>query len=157
MLSARSCLGLASLAVATACAAPAPVELAGLWSSGQASFDAGVGVRFGGEAIEIVYPRGADPLFTRPRYAIERGGEDFRVRVDYDLPSRPGGASSVGAYGVIMLASDGRGGIVPDHHMMVDPRTGAVRVRFVDDPAVEALTLQPCDGRADLAQLRGRS
>jgi hypothetical protein len=157
MLSARSSLGFAGLALAAACAAPAPAELSGLWSSGQASCEAGVGVRFGADAIEIVYPRGAEPLFDRPRYALEREGEDFRVRIDYDLPHQAGGVASVGAHGVIVLASDGRGGIVPDHHMLVDPRTGAIRMRFVNDPAVSALTLQPCGARSQLANLRGRT
>jgi hypothetical protein len=157
MWSARSFLGVAGLALATACAAPAPEQLSGLWSANAASCDAGVGVRFNRDSIEVVYAHGSEPLFARPRYDLERTGEDFRVRIDYDLPRQAGGAASVGAHGVIVLAPDGRGGVTPDRHMLVDPRTGAVRIRFVGDPAVDALTLQPCDGRLPGAELRGRT
>lgn len=158
MMRTGTSFGLLSLAVATAsCAAPPPEELAGLWSAGPAACAMGVGVRFGADAIEVVYPERTDVLFERPRYEPEREGEAFRVRITYDLPRLPGGAASVGAHGVITLARSSDGGIIPAAHMLADPRTGAVRARIVDDPAVEALTLLPCEGvpTPELA-LRGR-
>jgi len=140
-------LGMLSLAVATAsCAAPPPEELAGLWSAGPAACAMGVGVRFGADAIEVVYPERSEVLFERPRYEPEREGEAFRVRITYDLPRLPGGAASAGAHGVITLARGPGGGIIPATHMLADPRTGAVHARLVDDPALEALTLSPCEG-----------
>jgi hypothetical protein len=118
----------------------------------------GVGVRFGADAIEVVYPERAEVLFERPRYQPEREGEAFRVRIVYDLPRLPGGAVTAGAHGVITLSRSADGGLVPIAHMLADPRTGAARARIVDDPAVGALSLAPCEGVArPEAPLRGRS
>lgn len=151
-------LGSLGFALATVgCAAPPPEELSGLWSAGPAACAMGVGVRFGGDAIEIVYPERTEVLFERPRYEADREGEAFRVRISYDLPRLPGGATAVGAHGVVTLTRSPNGDIAPVGHMLADPRTGAVRTRIVDDPAVEALTLSPCEGvRAPKLPLRGR-
>jgi hypothetical protein len=118
----------------------------------------GVGVRFGADAIEVVYPKRAEVLFDRPRYEPDRDGEVFRVRITYDLPRLPGGAATAGAHGVITLSRAADGGLVPAGHMLADPRTGAARARIVGDAAVEALALSPCEGvhRPDVP-LRGRT
>lgn len=146
------------LSVATSCssAAPPPPELAGLWSAGHAACAAGVGVEFGTETISAVYDDERQTLFQHPRYTIEASGDDFRVRIVYDLPRLAGGARSAGAHGVIVLAREGSG-IAPISHSLRDPRTGAARLRIANDPATTALTLTPCGDHPWREPLRGRS
>lgn len=149
-------LGLA-LAVG-ACSGPRPPEeLSGLWSAGPAACAAGVGVRFGADAIQVVYESQVETLFDRPRYELEQGGERFRVRIVYDLPRQAGGVRGVGAHGIIVLSRHDDGTVSPDLHTLVDGRTGAARTRIVDDPAMTALTLQPCGAHPWSGGLRGRS
>lgn len=135
------CLGL--IAVASCERAAVPDELSGLWSAGDASCEAGVGIRFTPEAIEAVYDRETQVLFAAPEYDVVDEGDDFRVRIAYELPRRPGGARSVGAHGVIVLAR-AFDGIAAESHTLVDARTGASRTRIADDPAQNLLTLKPC-------------
>jgi hypothetical protein len=118
----------------------------------------GVGVRFGADAIEVIYPERADVLFAAPRYEAEGEGEDFRVRITYDLPRLPGGVAIAGAHGVITLSRGADGSLVPAGHMLADPRTGAARARISGDPALDALALAPCEGvpRPE-TPLRGRT
>ena len=148
-------LGLA-LAAASCSGAKPPAELSGLWSAGPAACEAGVGVRFEADAIEVVYERQSETLFANPRYQMERGGDNFRIRITYDLPRMAGGARSLGAHGVLVLARGNDGRIAPEMHNLVDGRTGAARTRIVDDPAVTALTLQPCGAHPWREGLRGR-
>ena len=122
----------------------APAELSGLWSASPAACEAGVGVRFRASAIEAVYDQQIETLFLRPRYEVEETGRQFRVRITYDLPRLAGGAYSAGAYGVMTLARQPGGGIAPTAHNLVDPRTGAVRMRMTGDPIASLLTLRPC-------------
>ena len=145
------------LSVASGCGAAAapPQELNGLWSAGDAACAAGVGVRFTPEAIEAVYEDRRETLFDQPRYVVENAGEDFRVRITYDLPRITGGANPVGAHGVIVLARDGSG-IAPLAHNLIDGLTGTAHLRIADDPAVTALTLQPCGRHPWREDLRGR-
>lgn len=151
-----------ALMTALACAGCArsspPAELAGLWSSGPAACAAGVGVRFGADAINVVYDEQSETLFQRPRYEVFGQGEPFRVRITYDLPRVTGGAAVAGARGVIVLAERPDGAIAPTAHSLIDARTGAGRVRFVHDAAMQALTLRPCEGAAWPEEtLRGRA
>lgn len=133
-----------------------PPELSGLWSSGPAACSARVGVRFGADAIVVSYDRQEETLFARPRYQPMRGDDDvFRVRIEYDLPKLAGGAGASGARGVMVLARSETGGIAPVLHNLVDVRTGAARLRISDDPAVNALTLQPCGPSPWREDLRG--
>lgn len=149
-------IGLA-LAVA-ACGGPRPpAELSGLWSAGAAACGAGVGVRFGGDAIVAVYDRQTETLFNHPRYTIAGRGEAFRVRIVYQLPHVTGGVRSVGAHGVLVLARQPDGRIAPMAHNLVDARTGAVRTRVSNDPTVSLLTLMPCDDHPWVDDLRGHS
>lgn len=120
-----------------------PVELDGLWSASAPACAAGVGVRFRANAIEAVYRNDHQTLFAQPRYAVESAGEDFRVRITYQLPQIAGGVRTAGAHGVIILVRRADG-IAPEAHNLIDPRTGAARLRIDDDPATTALTLQPC-------------
>lgn len=147
----------ATLASAGCVRSNPPAELAGLWSSGPAACAAGVGVRFGADAIDVVYDDEAEPLFQRPRYEVFGEGA-FRVRITYDLPRVTGGASVAGARGMIVLAEGPDGGIAPIGHSLIDARTGSAHVRFVHDPAVQALTLRPCEGASwPDEDLRGRA
>lgn len=147
-------LGLTLAAGCGARAAP-PTELAGLWSTGEASCAAGVGIRFTSDAIEAVYDDDETAtLFDRPRYRVISTGEDFRVRVTYALPQVEGQGSRPGAHGVLVLARHGEL-IAPVAHSMVDGLTGSARMRIADDPAVTALTLQPCERHAWREPLRG--
>jgi hypothetical protein len=156
MTRARQFIAWLGLSVAAGCGAsqPPPAELSGLWSAGPAACSAGVGVEFGAEAIDAVYEDERQTLFQHPRYQVEAAGDEFRVRITYDLPRMAGGARSVGAYGVVVLAREGAT-IAPVSHNLVDPRTGAARLRIADDPAVTALTL--CGDHPWREPLRGRS
>lgn len=157
MARARIVFALIALAFSVAsCGSAPPRELSGLWSAGQASCAAGVGVRFTPDAIEAVYDQRHETLFEHPRYERVGRGNPFRVRIVYDLPRLPGGAYVVGARGVLVLARLPDGSIAPQMHNLLDPRTGAARMVLRDDPAMDALTLVPCSGDAWRGDLRGR-
>lgn len=158
MAHARQLIASFGLFVVAGCEAPQPppAELSGLWSAGDASCRGGVGIEFGAEAIDAVYETERQTLFQHPRYAVEAHGDDFRVRITYELPRLAGGARSAGAHGVLVLERSGST-IAPVSHALVDPRTGAARMRLSDDPAVRALTLTPCGEHPWREPLRGRS
>lgn len=147
--------GLVLAGCAAATAAP-PTELNGLWSAGPAACANGVGVRFRGDVIEAVYDDESETLFERPRYQVQHGGEAFRVRIVYDLPSSAGGSSATGAHGVLVLARQPDDTIAPIAHTLVDGRTGAARVRIAGDPVINLMTLEPCGAHPWREQLRGR-
>jgi hypothetical protein len=151
-------IALAGLSVASACGqSPPPAELSGLWSAGLAACEAGVGVRFGIEAIDAVYDNEqTETLFAHPRYEVLERGGDFRVRITYDLPYVAGGARSAGAHGALVLARQGDR-LEPIGHSLIDGLTGAARVRLVDDPVDTALSLTPCGAHPWREPLRGRS
>ena len=134
-----------------------PAELAGLWSAGQAACAAGVGVRFTAHAIETVYGERSEVLFAEPAYSLEGSGDTMRVRITYVLPHRPGGAKSIGARGMLVLARGVDGRIVPESHNLLDGRTGAARLRISQDPAREVLNLTPCGPSPWRGGLRGLS
>ena len=134
-----------------------PAELSGLWSAGPAACAAGVGVRFEADAIQVVYEDETQTLFDHPRYNLESSGETFRVRITYELPRVTGGARVAGAHGVLVLARKPDGRIAPLMHSISDARTGAARMRIGDDPAAQALTLEPCGAHPWREDLRGRT
>lgn len=146
-----------ALAACGAGAARPPAELSGLWSAGPSACEAGVGVRFGANAIVAVYDRQRETLFARPRYGARSVSGRFQVRIAYDLPHRPGGARVPGAYGVLVLGQDEKGGLSPLSHQLVDARTGTVRLAIGEDPATAAMTLTPCGPHPWREGLRGRS
>jgi len=148
-------LGLAAAAAGCVGHGP-PAELSGLWSAGAAACAAGVGVRFGPGAIEAVYDRDVEILFEEPRYEVLPDHERFRVRITYRLPELAGGAHSVGAHGVLVLSQQPGGGVAPESHQMLDPRTGAARMRIQGDAAEALLTLEPCGAHPWREDLRGR-
>ena len=150
-------LALLGLALAGCAAAPPPAELSGLWSAGPAACEAGVGVRFSADAIEAVYDREVETLFAHPRYQTDPDSAVFRVRIVYDLPRLPGGVGAAGAHGVLVLARQADGSIAPERHTLIDTRTGAARIRIVDDPAAVLLSLQPCGAHPWREDLRGRA
>jgi hypothetical protein len=148
----------ATLAAAACTGSRPPDELSGLWSAGEAACAAGVGVRFRPAAIEAVYEDEAETLFRRPRYDVEEHGRGFRVRITYELPMAANATGAVGGRGVLILARRPDGGVAPLSHTLIDGRTGAARQRIQNDPALTALTLQPCgDQRWRDDDLRGRS
>jgi hypothetical protein len=146
------------LSLASGCggASAPPEELSGLWSAGDAACAAGVGVRFTSEAIQAVYEDRRETLFDQPRYVIENAGEEFRVRITYALPRITGAVHRTGAHGVVVLVRNGRG-ITPAAHNLIDGLTGTARLRIDDDPAMTALTLQPCGRHPWREDLRGLS
>ena len=150
-------LGVAALAAS--CAAPPPAELSGLWSAGPAACAAGVGVRFGDDAIAAIYDHDRQTLFEHPRYYDESRHGVLRVRIEYSLPQQPGGAVSAGAEGVLELGRASDGGLEVLSHNLLDHRTGTAQVRIVGDPAADVLRLVPCDGAHPviIEQLRGRA
>jgi len=156
MARARTHLALLALALTGCSGGGPPAELSGLWSAGPAACAAGVGVQFGAGAIAAIYDRHRETLFDQPTYQVESQSGDFRVRILYPLPTQPGGARSAGAHGELMLVRDADGGLRPSSHTLVDPRTGSVRMRIVDDPAMSALTLRPCGRHHGSEGLRGR-
>jgi hypothetical protein len=157
MASLRLVLAGLCFSVVSGCGAPAPppAELSGLWSTGQASCDAGIGVRFGVDAIEAVYDDERQTLFEHPRYQTEQADGAFRVRITYALPRLAGGARSAGAHGVVVLARHGEG-LAPERHNLFYGQTGAALVRIEDDSAMATLTLVPCGAHPWREQLRGR-
>ncbi|MBY0563362.1 MAG: hypothetical protein K2P58_04165 [Hyphomonadaceae bacterium] len=157
MQSPRTAIALSALALAGCAGGGPPQELAGLWSAGPASCDAGVGVRFEADAIEAVYDQQVETLFARPRYEIEANGDAFRVRIAYDLPRIAGAVRSPNQHGVLVLARQPDGGLAPETHALVDPRTGATRTRIAGDPVETLMTLHPCGEHPWLGGLRGRA
>lgn len=142
-----------ALAACSDAAAP-PRELEGLWSTGDASCAAGVGIRFTQEAIVAVYPEEQEILFAAPRYDDISSEGRFRVRVTYALPDIDGAPPRPGARGEIVLSRHG-GLLAPERHVMIDGLTGSARMRIADDPVTTALTLQPCGRHAWREPLRG--
>ena len=159
MAGVRSIIAWLGVPLAASCSGggdPAPpAELAGLWSPNAAACTAGVGIRFTSDAIEAVYEDEQQTLFAHPRYAVENAGDAFRVRIIYDLPRPVGGANVVGARGVLVMERGEGARIAPAAHNLIDHRTGAARLRIDDDPAVTALTLQPCGRHPWREDLRG--
>lgn len=152
---ARALIAFAIVVLAGCASDRPPAELSGLWSAGQASCEAGVGVRFRSGRIEAVYDTEGEVLFERPRYELlESHGNVFRVRIEYKLPHRPGGARS-GARGELVLARDAGGRLVPESHTILDARTGAARLRIEGDPAIALMTLEPCGEHPWRGGLRG--
>lgn len=159
MAGARWYIAWLGIALAAGCsgASRPPPELAGLWSAGQAACEAGVGIRFLPDSIQAIYHNDTETLFEHPRYRVESSGEVFRVRILYELPRITGGVRSVGAHGVVVLQRQADGRLVPEAHNLIDPRTGAVRLRIDDDPAARALSLEPCGAHPWRGDLRGRA
>ncbi|MEQ1617752.1 MAG: hypothetical protein ABL883_05360 [Terricaulis sp.] len=155
---ARAILPLLCLCLAAAgCSGAAPPrELAGLWGAGAASCEAGVGVRFGRNAIEMIYREKAQTLFAHPVYAVLSRGDRFRVRITYELPHIAGGVRGPGGRGIIVLVQQQGGGVAPESHNLIDGRTGAARARISDDPAAALLSLVPCGASPWTEGLRGR-
>ncbi len=145
------------LGVLAGCHTSAPPALSGLWSSGPAGCEAGIGVRFQSDAIAAFYGDERETLFAQPKYEVLSAEGGLRLRIEYALPRRPGGAHSAGAHGVIELEQREDGSLAPLAHTLFDPRTGSARVRFVEDAAIEMLALMPCGPTHAPMGLRGRN
>lgn len=142
-------IALAGLALASGCggASAPPAELGGLWSATPAACAAGVGVRFTERAIVAAYQDQNETLFARPRYEV-LAGDIFRVRIEYALPHRAGGARVAGGRGVLVLAQGADGRLAAETHAILDGRTGAARLRLEGDSAKTLLALGPCGQRS---------
>jgi len=119
-----------------------------------------MGVRFEPDAVAIVYDHDRQTLLERPRYTVEQAGPQFRIRIQYDLPQRPGGARVAGAFGAIVLEAAPGGRLRAASHNLIDARTGSARMRIAGDPAFAALSLTRCRRATDaggIEELRGRS
>jgi hypothetical protein len=144
--------------LASACAQPShpPAELNGLWSAGPAACAAGVGVRFEGDAIQVVYEDETQTLFDHPRYKLESSGESFRVRITYESAARDRRGACCRVLTACSCWRDSRMvGSRPLTHSIIDARTGSARMRIGDDSAVQALTLAPCGAHPWREELRG--
>jgi hypothetical protein len=146
--------GLGFVLAACSQASAPPRELDGLWSTGDASCAAGVGIRFTEAAIVAIYPDEEDVLFVAPHYDEISSQGRFRVRVTYDLPRIDGAPRRPGARGEIVLSRHG-GLLAPERHTVMDGMTGSARMRIADDPVTTALTLQPCGRHPWREPLRG--
>lgn len=151
----RASAAILTLCLASSACAPSapPRDLDGLWSAGPAACEAGVGLRFGADAIEAVYDGEAETLFDQPRYRTERRHGALYVRIRYELPSESAHGAS---YGELVLRRRNDGWLTPVSNRWIDARTGAARLRIGDDPLKDALTVRPCAPNAWIANLRGR-
>lgn len=151
-----------ALTVGLACTAACtqggpPPELSGLWSSGPAACEAGVGVRFESGVVAAHYAGGGVvPLLNTPDYDVERRGARVRVRILYKLPAPAGGASSPGANGVLVVERGDDGWLNAVTHRLQDARTGSARITIGPDSVVSAFHLRRCGPGAWIAGLRGR-
>ncbi|MBL8548574.1 MAG: hypothetical protein JNJ73_01210 [Hyphomonadaceae bacterium] len=134
-----------------------PSELAGLWSSGPAACEAGIGVRFKPEAVAAHYSVGDEALLQDPIYQIERRGAHVRVRIVYSLPTQTGGAHSPGARGILVVERGGDGWLNAVSHRLEDRRTGSARLVIANDPVATAFHLRKCGAGAWIEGLRGRA
>jgi hypothetical protein len=133
-----------------------PEELAGLWSSGPAGCEAGIGVQFEPGAVAAHYVAGREPLLKGTAYEIERRGARVRVRIAYDLPTSPGGVRSPGARGVLVVERGDDGWLNAVAHRLEDSRTGSARINIGPDPIASAFHLRKCGPGAWIEGLRGR-
>lgn len=123
------------------CAQGPPPELGGLWSRSEEACAAGAGVRFEADAVRVYYGRSDRALFDQPNYAVERRGEEARIRIDY---MQPAGGAEAGRRGRLVLHRTREGWIRPVSHQFADKTTGAVSVRLADEDVTRFFTLQLC-------------
>lgn len=135
-----------------ACRAGPPAQLAGLWSTGPASCSAGIGLEFNEKSVDAVYAADRQILFLNPRYEMRGGGDEFRVRIRYDVTK-----AHKTLVGVLDLQRQRDGSLRPIAHRIHDTLTGATRLRVGEDPLALALMVRPCAPNAWNGDLRGRT
>ena len=122
----------------------APVELDGLWSRSLAACAAGLGVTFRADAVQARFGHDTFVLLPDPRYAVHEEGGRAVVRIDYRLPSAPGGANAALGRGVVELERTAGGRIAPRAAYFLDLQTGTARAPLAHGPLNEALDLGLC-------------
>ncbi|MBI1185744.1 MAG: hypothetical protein GC206_00115 [Alphaproteobacteria bacterium] len=143
----------AGAALLAGCGAGAPKELNGLWASGPAACEAGLGVRFSDGAVSAHVDGAEQVLLEAPRYDLERRGTRVRVRIDY---APPGGRRASPVRGVLVLERGDDGWLNAVTHRLEDSRTGGVQMRLRDDAMARIFRLRPCGEDAWIEGLRGR-
>jgi hypothetical protein len=135
------------------CARPsAPAELEGLWSRSLEACAAGLGVTFRSDAVRARFGGETFVLLAEPHYEVRGGGAGVLVRIDYRLPSAPGGVNAALGRGVIELRRTPAGRLKPERRWFVDLQTGSARAPLGPGALDEALDLGLCprksrDGR----------
>jgi hypothetical protein len=141
----------AVLAGASGCARPAaPGELAGLWSRSLAACAAGLGVTFRNDAVRARFDRETFVLLGDPSYQVKPYGSGVLVRIEYQLPSAPGGVNAALGRGIIEIERTPAGRLVPHQAWFVDRQTGTARAALAPGPVETALQLGLCPSRAEL-------
>lgn len=138
-----ACVVLATLL--SGCGGGPPKELNGLWSIGPAACAAGLGVTFKGDAVWARYEKDEFLLMDAPRYVVTPTAGGSLVRIDYKLPSAPGGVSGALGRGVIEIElATASGRLTPLRSRYVDLRTGSARVPLRAGGLERALSLAHC-------------
>lgn len=134
---ARTVWAILAVCGAAGCAQGPPPALDGLWSRSEAACAIGAGVRFEADAVRVYYGRSDRVLFDHPKYAVERRGDEVRVRIDYAQPDG-------GVGGSLVLHRTHEGWIRPVSHQFADKTTGSVSVRLAGEDVTQFFTLQLC-------------
>jgi hypothetical protein len=138
---------------ATGCAKTrAPAELDGLWSRSLAACAAGLGVTFRADAVRARFGADTFVLLADPHYEVRDSGASAMVRIDYRLPSAPGGVNAALGRGVIQLERTAAGRLAPHGAWFVDLQTGSARAALAPGPLSSALDLGLCPSAAVLKQ-----
>jgi hypothetical protein len=122
----------------------APVELEGLWSSSLEACSAGLGVTFRKDAVRARFGGETFVLLAEPRYEVRSNVRGVRIRIDYRLPSAPGGVNSALGRGIVELERSRTGRLRPVARWFADTQTGSVRAALAPDSLDEALDLGLC-------------
>jgi len=130
-----------------------PKELHGLWASGPAACDAGLGVRFGGRAVSAHLDGAEQVLLDAPEYELQRRGARVRVKIEYDPP---GGRAATPVRGVLVLERGDDGWLTTVSHRLEDLRTGSAQIRIKGDAMAGLFRLRQCGPNAWIEGLRGR-
>jgi hypothetical protein len=119
-----------------------------LWSTGPAACAAGLGVTFRGDSVRARFEDDEFVLMAAPRYAVARTADGAIIRIEYQLPTEPGGVSGDLGRGVIEIERTDAGRLVPLRRRFVDLRTGSARLPLKAGALEHALTLAKCPRRA---------
>jgi hypothetical protein len=118
--------------------------LSGLWSRSLEACKAGLGVTFRDDAVRARFGGDLFVLLADPRYQVNEDAGQAVVRIDYRLPSTPGGVSAALGRGVVELERSSEGRLAPRSAYFVDLQTGSARASLEGDPLTEALDLGLC-------------
>ncbi len=83
-------------------------------------------------------------LLSEPRYEVISNVRGARIRINYRLPSAPGGVNPALGRGIVELERSRTGRLRPVARWFADAQTGSVRASLESDPLDEALDLGLC-------------